>query len=355
MTQRRLILGVLIAACLISYVWAAAGLVVASNFGDTWRGAKLAAMVDGTAERPYVYRRLVPMMISGVITVIGEEKANRIHSALLERLTPSVKDDIAQIRPQALNALKRSSSLALNLVAVLIMFASVAGYGLALANLAKKLYPQDNYSIFSLPLVGFILILPLIGNVAYIYDPAVLFLSAACYAALAAGKWRWYYLWFLLACINKESSIFIFLFFAFWYFSRMDRRLFVWHIAVQSLILTLVRVVTFLAYADNPGVVLRTDYMALHLPYISDHFTFTAIAALIAAGFLLFYRWREKPAFARAGMLVLFLVAVSYFIFGKPAEYRVFYDALPLVAVLFTHSLASTMQRIKTKVSANIS
>jgi len=36
-----------------------------------WRGAKLAAMVDGTAERPYVYRQLVPMMITGVITVIG--------------------------------------------------------------------------------------------------------------------------------------------------------------------------------------------------------------------------------------------------------------------------------------------
>jgi hypothetical protein len=55
--------------------------------------------------------------------------------------------------------------------------------------------------------------------------------------------------------------------------------------------------------------------------------------------FLMTYRWQEKPAFLKTGLWLLPLVYMAYVMHGNPGEYRVFFDVLPLIILLATHTL----------------
>jgi len=320
--------------------WGIGRLAVASNFGDTWRGATLTDMVAGTAERPYVYRALVPATVGLVVQITPafiEQAVNAwpLGDSTVLRSLAATKDFLSVV-------LGQTDRYYMRLVAMLVMYGFLIGYMVAMYKLAAGLFPDAQGMRLFMPIIGVCFIPMLANKIAYVYDIAELALAAACYYALLARKWRWYYLWFILACINKETAIFSLIFFALWSRTLMPRDHYRLHLAAQGLIFLLVRGSLLLLFSANPGVILKTDYMSAHAALFLQGMDVMFLLALAASAFLLLFRFQEKPAFARKGLWIFGLVFASYIIFGKPLEYRVFYAAVPFLAVLLTHTLVMT-------------
>jgi hypothetical protein len=55
---------------------------------------------------------------------------------------------------------------------------------------------------------------------------------------------------------------------------------------------------------------------------------------LVGLSFLVFYGWRDKPIFLRLASTILIPLAGLYFVYGFPFEFRVFYEAYPIIVAL---------------------
>ena len=329
-------------------LWAATALMSSSHMGDSWRGATLPAMVEGTAERPYVYRVLMPIAIKAIIALTPESIEHSINDTL-------AKQDYSWLPPdrRMQRALANKEALYMRLVAMLLMLACVMGFAFAMYRLGKQLYRGAPIIVHCVPLVALAMVSPLADRVAYIYDASTLALTAACFYTLYMAKWRWYYVWFFLACLNKESALFITIMFTVWQFGRMERKILFSHFITQLLTLSLIKLIIAYIFADNAGVFLKTDYQAWQFDILWGIYHWQTYLFLFVASFLLFFRFREKPDFARKGLWIVGLMWISYLLFGKPGEYRVFFEVVPIIALLATHTLAATTGINKFKVKTN--
>ena len=80
---RTLILMVFILLYGILSLYALGRFAVASNMGDSWRGAALFDMTEGTADRPYVYRVLVPQIVGVVVHIAPQSVQDAVGQALM--------------------------------------------------------------------------------------------------------------------------------------------------------------------------------------------------------------------------------------------------------------------------------
>jgi hypothetical protein len=309
-----------------------------SGFGDSWRGATLEGMVQGTAERPYVYRILVPQIIGGIVRLTPA----LLQDAVNQKLAVWLEDEAVRgllAKPRMQGLYERPDLLYMRLVAGLVLMLLAAGYAVALYRLGSCLFPQQWALALFTPVIGLLIPPALMQPTVYLYDMAVLALSAACYCALATHRWRWYYFFFILACVNKETSLFMLLFYTLWFFPRLDTRRFIAHWAAQLALFVAIRGAIYRHFADNPGEFLKSDYRDWHINTLLAGYDAMALIIGLAAVFLLTFRWNEKPAFARYGLLILAMMGSAFFLFGRPGEYRVFFDVVPLLAVLAAHTL----------------
>jgi hypothetical protein len=192
------------------------------------------------------------------------------------------------------------------------------------------------------PVFGMLLISSFSYPFQYIYDIPVLFLSTACYYYMLKRRFTAYLLMFALACLNKESAVFVFLFFGIWFFNKLDKRSYINLLLLQYLIYALIRIGLVYLYSESPG-----EYLKNHLFRVlpGDVFTtsqFDRIITLAVMFFLLTYQWAKKPAFLKCGLWLLPAMYVAYLVYGMPHEYRVFFDVLPLPLLLCVHTLVET-------------
>lgn len=341
--QRTVLLGVLAAAYFFLALTVMGRFVVASSLGDTWRGASLASMVAGQAEKPYVYRVLVPKVIGAIVYLTPQEIVASANQALAAPM--AFWRDYPLMRPfvggksQLRQAFENQDQYYLRLVTLVVVAECLLFYMIAQFFLARNLFPNDPAAAWFAPMLGVLMALALARPVLYIYDFAVLFLSAVCYAAIAGRRWRWYYVAWILALLNKESAVFVFAVFALWQWPCMPRRQFWKHALAQMLIIAAVKTGLYVAYAANAGPFLKTDYVYAHMQGFLRAFDYRDVAGILMALFLLVFRWQEKPGLAKTGLPVLALMWVAYVTVGSPREYRVFYDVVPLLTLLATHTL----------------
>lgn len=334
-----ILLFTLIYIILSAYV--VARFAIVSNFGDSWRGTRLSDMVQGTAERPYVYRVLVPWMIGAADRLMPEFVQEAAGDALMSLKTSPVITPFITDKYNLRMVFEQPELMHLRVAMLLVVTLLLAGYIVALYKLGRALFPGEWAMALFMPVLGLLLPPALAYPTMYTYDFAVLFLSTCCYYCLAAGKWRWYYVWFILACINKETSVFLLLFYSLWYFPRMETKRFITHWACQFILFVAIRGAIYHAYADNPGEFLKSDYFNWQLITLLTGYDYADVIVYCAAALLLTCGWQQKPLFARYGLSIFALMLGAFIIFGRPEEYRVFYDILPLLIVLATHTLVS--------------
>jgi hypothetical protein len=318
-----LILFVIIYALLSLYVMQRFSVV--SDMGQSPDArAGFGKMVAGDAWRPFVYRALVPSMIRLVVEVTPADVQAAVNAKLQYSLFAGL--------------LKRINLSYAQAVMAVILYLCLCGYSAVLYKMGTFFFPQSWAMALFMPAVGLLMIPAFTFHGLYIYDFAVLFLTAVCYYCLATQQWGWYFFWFPFACFNKETAIFIPVFFVLWYLPRLDTRHFILYWTLQCAIYIFVKIALSIHFMNNPGVFLEM-HNSLSLSSLLGRYDFSRLGLYCTVVFLLTYRWTEKPLFARYILWIYPMMVVAYTIYGFPGEYRVFFDLFPLLTVLVTHTL----------------
>lgn len=322
--------------------YALAAIVQNSRLGDRYYRATFYGMYNGTAWRPFVYRMLMPRLDRVITDLTPVSIQQGVNDAVSTYLQDSSHRKLYLLVPAVKDIFPDRDSIYPRIVMILLMYGCLWGLIIMMYKLGKELFPGDNAIKYFAPIPALLLIPCMHWKMTYVYDPAVLFLSAACYYFMVTRQFSLYIATFAFACINKESSIFILLFFMLWFYKRLPAKKFILLIASQIIIYATIRMVILATYSHNIGGVFeeylgRMVYFEL---YPRNMFHRLTTFALIM--FLLVHDWTKKPLFLKYVFLIWPLFFVAYFIYGYPGEYRVFHDIFPLILLLATHTLVAS-------------
>lgn len=255
-----------------------------------------ARMIDGSADKPFVYRTLAPTI------------ARLAVAAGLPMLTVVIW------------------LAALGLLAWLVLMRRLA---LAL-------------DITFNPLWALLGLLPIMVRVSHLYDVWTLTLTTALLYCIQAGRLNLYRILFVLACLNRESAV-------------LFIPLYIWQVglnreaAYQVIVWVAVQMLVRWTYAANPGATFEL-HLPHHWPEIRLHpdLAFTYGALIVITLRAVFTNWRSKPVLLkRALTLWLPVLIVGYGLIGYPFEFRFFYEAWPAVWLLTNDRNLSTLQSLR--------
>lgn len=274
-----------------------------------WRsepGLTLDAFIRGTANKPFVFRALVPLLM-------------RVGTAIIP-YDPKIYASLA-------------------------MYLSLLGFIIAFRYLIHYFWSPspatDVWTLFSLPALA-----PLMLINGHIYDLPTLFLFTLELAFLVRGRFWPFLLVYPVACLNKETTILLTAIFVVCWYHRTQRRQFIALLIAQVATYGLIRLVLMWMFRDNAGGMVEYHlpdqiYFVLNAPVIE------AIYGLFAIGVfaLMLHDTAHKPwELKLAALVTLPPLAILYFIFGGPLEIRVFYEAFPIVYTLAIPTLSKLMK-----------
>lgn len=297
---------------------------------DGYDKSMLHEMVRGEAYKPYVYRTLAPTIVR-----------------MADDITPDfLKDGIKNMIGKFYSIDNAFDKMGWQkeyyfeyLIAFGIMILSLAGFMFFLRNIAALLFDASPITLFLLPLFAIIALPALFKYYIYIYDFPTLFLFTLSYYLLAVKKSKWYYIAFVLACLNKETAILLsILYFLLNY--KYDRKATVLNTAYQLGIWFVIKIALYLIFMNNPGVFSEFNFFEYNLPYILSPFEIGIVVTYIFFFVLLFYQWKDKPVFLRQAIWLALPLAFLSLTIGVIDEIRVYYEIYPIVVLLASHTIA---------------
>jgi hypothetical protein len=281
-------------------------------------------VVYGKAHKPYQYRTLLPT----TVRIIAEA-------------TPqAVKDAINN----GFEEMKRMRLLRWNLdylyeylVAVLIMFACFVGFGFALRHLVRTVYDYPPFIADLAPVLGIVVLPVFYRYFSYLYDPATLLLFALAAIAVYKRHLIFFYIVFILATVNKETSVLL----LGWFLVReyRERRLagLLFHLGFLSVIWVVIKTILTRIYQDNPGNFYEWHLLDhnVRLP-MDEPVKFVYFIVVVSVTIILLRDgWRDKPRFLRHALLgTIIPLGVGGLFFGYVDELRGYYEAVPFIFLL---------------------
>jgi len=291
--------------------------------------ATLEGMVHGTAEKPFVLRTLVPSTaraLSALTRVVVGERAQQFvmrHG----KLRVPLAEHFQVPEGLFLEALWVFGLTLLSVVGftwVMLRFGRAVIGDRALAHLA--------------PLIGLALV-PAMLTYGYIYDLPQLFLFSAGLYLMFIGRWTPFCLVLALAMLNKETSVFLVYLFFLSFYRLMERRQFLRLLLTQCAIAATVRGLLVVRFRGNPGVMME-QHWDHQWPALLKGYSLTSIAAVICLCALCAVGWAQKPLLLKMSSTLIFWFLPLFLAAGAPGEYRVFYELVPVVAMLATDSFS---------------
>ena len=285
--------------------------------------ASLPKMLDGTADRPYVYRQLMPLLANGVERALPDGVRQRVNTLLLD-------DDLSHhpiARFYAGTPDSRDPRYALRYYLVYAMaFGALLLALFALRGVCRDL-GADPVAAALAPL-AFALILPLLMcEGGYFYDLSELLFMALAVRCALRGRFVALAILTALATFNKESFLFfVLMLYPFLRASLPVRAT----LGVQGLLVGVAAVVNLLVkahYADNPGGVVQF-HLWENLAYLATPSSYWRVeynyGIPVAGGFnalnllLLFVlvrtAWPRLPGMMRQSLLIGVAVNVPLFL-----------------------------------------
>ena len=311
-----------------------------SDFGGQY-GHTFTNMMDGTGERPMAYRALLPFILRGLIAIIpqgGIEVLNEL-TLYLRNTTVSIAL-IHSYRETIPPTLENLPLLHHTLLFVVLVWLCLLGYLAVLYKLARQLFPESIAPALFAPLFALLLMPALHNTFAYPYDYSLLLLNTTCFYALARHNLRLYYACFILAIINKETALYLAMFFALSHWKSMPMRTLSQHVLAQAAIWLSITFTIRISMGGGADGGLFASKM-LHFNQMMGAYDFDGYLSLLVAFFFLTYRWPEKPLFLRRGFWLLLPLSLAFVLLGYPTEYRQFLDIAPITLLLATHSLVT--------------
>ena len=302
------------------------------------------AMVDGTADRPYVYRQLLPFLANWIDAHVSEQNKDRMFSIQ----GPFGKPILTYFfdSPMAVNRAYFLRYTIIYLLVAISAFISVWSMYLV----ARSTGQPPGIACFAA--VTMMLLMPfLLTGGGYFYDyPELAFLFIAFWMSFHFDWW-WMIPVVALAAWNKESFL---LFLPTLYpvlRLRATRKRALIGIAVLSLICATVYLCIRATFRHNPGgsvefhLVEQIESIITPSRWFEYEVTYGLLAFrginLISAGFVFgtfWFGWKKLPDFARQHTKLAAMINVPFFLlFGYPGEIRtlslIYVGFLMLIAV----------------------
>jgi hypothetical protein len=320
--------------------------------GDS-RHRGLDVMLEHRAQRPFVYRVLTPEIIHRVSDVVREgmgeaQQSWLVRDSPLRRYArPRERWDLAKAVPFH--------------VGYLVLLSSLLVAAFAARSLAASVYRAPPVFVDFAP-AGALLLLPLtFVRAGYLYDFPELALLMLCTLCLARRHLAAYYVLFVLACLNKESSPLLVLYFAAFQAQRLARRVWLGHVAAQLLVGAAIVIGLRIAFRAAPGeaawfnlpanliFLIRPQtyfgFAPVYGPLVPFPLPFNLIT-LFLAGFAVLWRWSGKPVEVRRALLLVgaFLLPV-YLTYGFLDEVRALGLAFPALYLAGFHTVFDLYDR----------
>lgn len=266
--------------------------------------AKLQALIDGTAHKPFQYRILIPWMVGALNGITG------FSVIVLYKIVESI---------------------------------SVVGLIFSSRYFLRKYFEPPLVDLFAF---GTALLLPwhylLPREIALVIPsdiPAAMFLTLLL-ALMARKNWLWYYPVFVIATFNRETTCFVTLIFILVYWNKFSYRVLFYHLVSQFLIWMAIKTGLWFLYADNPGGLFELFHAGSNRSHIWSNIEFLispkrVLILLSSFGFLwipiiVWYKLIDDYFINRAlWALITFFVAML--IIGNLNEIRIFGEWIPLV------------------------
>lgn len=283
-----------------------------------WKGFSYLELVAYSLEsQPFVYRLLVPFL-----------------SRLLEQLT------------------------GIHAVYCMIFLVVLTSIGLyyALRYLYTAFVVDDEYaSMFSFIGCQLTFLLLLIG--IKVYDIATVMFFALSLGLLTRGRLGHYYLLFVIASINRETTFLLILFFMVYFYNKIPFRQYCFGLIYQGLAYLVIKIAIMDAYSSVPGTPLQWRPMEVIKGYVDKPVWFAVVMFIFFCAFIVIALrgWSEKPLFLRAAFSTIFPVLLILHIFaGYAYEIRVFAEVFPILFLLCAWSIQASHWRPALQQSAVI-
>lgn len=279
-------------------------------YASVWVGNDILPYVEqqvyGLIDKPFVYRQLVPVMARILTKISG------------------IRADVA-------------------VVTIIIFFA--IGFAYSYRYLYTAFWKNSFFADFTTILCVELLFLLVVKD-KKIYDIATVFLITLALGLLARQKFVGFFLLYPLACLNRETTFLLTVFFAIFYFKRIDKRTYWFGLVYQSLIYLAIRLALGLWFIHNPGTLAYYRPLENIRLYIAHPFTtFISVAFLLLILYFVINKWSGKPIFLRVGFVVFFpILMLLYVILGVSFEFRVFIEVYPIVFLLAIPLLVETLK-----------
>jgi len=293
--------------------------------------ATLPEMVYGTADKPFAYRVLVPFTVR-VLTPIFP-----VGEALID--VPLVRERFIDWRWETAYATEY-------VVAVVLLYALWMGAAAAIGYMVASVYDHAIGFRNAAMIVTIFFVIPLWirGYSNYLNDPATLILFPVAIGLMARARWTVYGVVFVLATLNKETSILLTILFCIYLWKTRTTIPFWRVLAAQVLIYGAIRALLTLIFQANGGFVMENhwdDNVARMAALVQSPLSLVLIAGLCV---FVFYRWNEKPRVLRRALWLIVPIFVLGMISGVIDEFRIFYEVYPVIMALILHSAARLIQ-----------
>jgi len=294
-------------------------------------------IISGTACKPFAYRVLVPLLVRISQYLVPGSLHESIRASLVQQ--PVVQ--------RAFSLLIWDTTLAFEyLLGVGWLYVAVYGFILSLKYLFDGLFrtPNEWFSRI-VPWVALLGIRYLMRYVSYVYDLPALFLFTLGLALMARKQWRAFLLVFLLASLNKETTILLTLVFVIhqWHVRRLEDRQFQFLLVAQLSIFALVKGVLFVIFRENPGTFVEMHLLDHNIDLLRKFLLRPSLAAefpWMGLALLVFHNWPNKSRFLKDAIWILVPIFAMMPFLGMLDELRVYYEVVPIVVLLATQSVA---------------
>lgn len=319
-------------ALVFAWVSGMATFIYANHKGATtlnyYERGSLNAMVEGTADRPFVNRILIPTVIRTL------ERPFSPHFTNDQDFKPYGDND-----DKAGNRFIRSKTAFRVSAQIVITWLCYIGMGLFVASTCLRLGRSSLESnLAGLMAIGAV---PLWARFySWSYDPGTLFLCSFLLWALVADSLPWFAIAFVLGCLNKETTLFWLppLVLTLGFRRKPEQATVTWILAAALLIVALgIRFYIHSLYAGNPGSDLENHNLGTNLDIIRKHQLGKLVPLLVYVLYWQFGRFEWKSAHPAVRSSILWVgipLLLGSMTVGNIDEIRALYDILPSLTVL---------------------
>ena len=313
---------------------------------NNYRRDSLSQMVYYRADRPFVYRTLLPTTVN-LLTRLVPEKTRQAAVDMVKR-----NDTLRSFFPVDKDQEPRSGSLKLEtnypvetLIALALMIGCLIGFLRAILLLYDHCYVGPLSFRAAVPVVASAGIVPWLTYTSHPYDLVSLVLSAWSFLLLAREQWLKYLLVFLLSCINKETAL-LNTFVLVTYFAAQGllfTRLAAALISAQVVMFAVIKSAITFAFRANPGSLFEFHLFDINIPilrsWLQHHYGLEQLVTACILVAAVFFQWNRKPLVLRSGLILFFPLAFLGLFLGVMDEWRAHTDLYtPLLLMILGSS-----------------